>query len=98
MQLPLDPTTAACGGELVPNTEQAEAWNGDQGRHWVMHCERYDQMLRRFTPQLLNAADVAVDDRLIDIGCGSGDDNLPRRPRGTTRTSAGSRPVGPVTR
>lgn len=30
-------------------------------------------MLRRFTPQLLNAADVAVDERLIDVGCGSGE-------------------------
>lgn len=73
MQLPPDPTTAACGGELVSNTEQAEAWNGDQGRHWIVHRERYDQMLRWFTPQLLNAADVAVDERLIDIGCGSGE-------------------------
>lgn len=73
MQLPRDPTTAACGGELVPNTEQAEAWNGDEGRHWVVHRERYDQILRRFTPRLFSAAEVAVDEQLVDIGCGSGE-------------------------
>ncbi len=52
---------------------QVEAWNGDEGRHWVVHRERYDQVLRRFTPHLLAAAGVAADQRVIDISCGSGE-------------------------
>ncbi|MGH3916198.1 MAG: class I SAM-dependent methyltransferase [Pseudonocardiaceae bacterium] len=51
---------------------QDDVWNGDEGRHWAVHHERYDEILRRFTPHLLEAADVAAGERVVDIGCGSG--------------------------
>jgi ubiquinone/menaquinone biosynthesis C-methylase UbiE len=56
----------------VVNVEQAEAWNGEEGRHWVAHRERYDAMLPEFTRRLLQAAEISPGQRVLDIGCGSG--------------------------
>jgi ubiquinone/menaquinone biosynthesis C-methylase UbiE len=56
----------------VVNVEQAEAWNGEEGRHWVGHRERYDAMLPEFTRRLLQAAEISPGQRVLDIGCGSG--------------------------
>ncbi|MPZ65986.1 MAG: methyltransferase domain-containing protein [Pseudonocardiaceae bacterium] len=68
-----DPTTVSAGSGTVPNAEQADAWDGDDGRHWVTHRQRYDTMLRRLTPHLLDAAAVTAAERVLDIGCGSGE-------------------------
>ncbi|MQA12725.1 MAG: methyltransferase domain-containing protein [Pseudonocardiaceae bacterium] len=65
-----DPDAAAAGS--VPNTDQADAWNGDDGRHWVAHRQRYDAMMRRLT-HLLDATAVSAGERVLDIGCGSGE-------------------------
>ncbi|KOX16342.1 hypothetical protein ADL05_12395 [Nocardiopsis sp. NRRL B-16309] len=59
-------------GPAVANTEQDEAWNGDDGRHWAEHSDRFDAMLARFTPILLEAAGAAPGQRVLDIGCGAG--------------------------
>ncbi|TMR95779.1 class I SAM-dependent methyltransferase [Nonomuraea basaltis] len=56
----------------IVNAEQAEAWNGDQGRHWVAYRDRYDAMLDRFTHRLLSAAAVGAGERVLDVGCGNG--------------------------
>ncbi|WP_304454639.1 class I SAM-dependent methyltransferase [Nocardiopsis sp. YSL2] len=56
----------------VANVEQSEAWNGDDGRHWAAHREHYDAMLARYTPRLLEAAQISPDQRVLDIGCGAG--------------------------
>jgi ubiquinone/menaquinone biosynthesis C-methylase UbiE len=56
----------------VVNVEQAEAWNGEEGRHCVAHRDRYDAMLQGFTRRLLQAADVSPGQRVLDVGCGSG--------------------------
>ncbi|MGW7525915.1 class I SAM-dependent methyltransferase [Streptomyces sp. NPDC054783] len=61
------------------NTEQAEAWNGDEGTYWVKQLERHEAMYRRLTPRLLEAARITGDARVLDIGCGCG---------GTTRAAA----------
>jgi tRNA G46 methylase TrmB len=56
----------------VVNTEQAEAWNGEEGRLWVVHRDRYDAMLTGFTRRLLQAASVSPGQWVLDVGCGSG--------------------------
>lgn len=55
------------------NAEQAEAWNSVDGRHWVTHRDRYEAMLRGFTPHLHDAAGVCAGEWVLDIGCGSGE-------------------------
>ena len=50
------------------NLEQADAWNGDEGIHWVEHQARYDAMMHRLTPRLLEANR----DRLIQVLAAAG--------------------------
>ncbi|MGH9185794.1 MAG: class I SAM-dependent methyltransferase [Acidimicrobiales bacterium] len=72
-------------GQDVVNTDQAAAWDGDEGTHWVSHQHRYETMTGAFTEPLLDAAAIAATDRILDIGCGCGQ---------TTRLAAGQAPQG----
>ncbi|WP_030240321.1 class I SAM-dependent methyltransferase [Streptomyces sp. NRRL S-350] len=54
------------------NTAQAQAWNGDEGRHWSDRHDRWNAINEGFNPLLLAAAAIAPDDRVLDIGCGAG--------------------------
>ena len=56
----------------VANTEQAEAWNGEEGAHWAAHQDRYDAMGGAFTEHLLSAAAITESDVVLDVGCGNG--------------------------
>ncbi|MFI5633688.1 class I SAM-dependent methyltransferase [Streptomyces sp. NPDC051664] len=57
--------------ELV-NTEQFEAWNGGEGRHWSDRHDRWNAVNEGFNPPLLAAAAIGPEDRVLDIGCGAG--------------------------
>jgi SAM-dependent methyltransferase len=60
------------GSTPIANVEQAEAWNSDEGRHWVSHQDRYDAMAGAFNEPLLGAAAIAETDLVLDVGCGNG--------------------------
>jgi SAM-dependent methyltransferase len=64
----------------IANTDQAAAWDGDEGDHWVSHQQRYEAMTGAFTARLLRAAEIGAADRVLDVGCGNGQ---------TTRLAAG---------
>jgi SAM-dependent methyltransferase len=57
--------------ELV-NTAQSQAWNGDEGRHWSDHHDRWNAVNEGFNPLLLGAAAIGPEDRVLDVGCGTG--------------------------
>ncbi|MGV9349608.1 class I SAM-dependent methyltransferase [Streptomyces spiralis] len=57
---------------MAGNAAQATVWNGDEGRFWVRELDRLEAMHRRFRPHLLDAARIAEDARVLDIGCGAG--------------------------
>lgn len=54
----------------VVNEHQSEAWNGYEGRHWAGHQARYDAVNSGFNEALLAA--VGSGDRVLDVGCGTG--------------------------
>jgi len=54
------------------NRDAAAAWNGDDGAHWVRNAGVYDRSVARYHGAFLAAARIAPRDRVLDIGCGSG--------------------------
>jgi SAM-dependent methyltransferase len=72
--------------ELV-NTAQSEAWNGDEGRHWSDHHDRWNAVNEGFNAPLLAAAAIGPEDHVLDVGCGAGQ---------TTRLAAGAAVRGSV--
>ncbi|MEU0008236.1 class I SAM-dependent methyltransferase [Streptomyces sp. NPDC006314] len=56
----------------VVNTEQAQAWNGSEGSHWARNQDRWNAVNEGFNEPLLDAAGIAGDHRVLDVGCGSG--------------------------
>ena len=66
------PSTAPESGAEIVNVAQYEAWNGYEGRHWADHHDRYDAGNGGFNEYLLDGAAIGPRDRVLDIGCGSG--------------------------
>src|SRR5437868_8210667 len=56
----------------IVNTHQAEAWNGYEGAHWAEQHGRYDTANEGFNGPLLRAAAIVEGERVLDLGCGSG--------------------------
>ncbi|MGO4420914.1 methyltransferase domain-containing protein [Streptomyces sp. MCAF7] len=56
----------------IANRQQAEAWNDWEGIHWAEHSERYDAMMGAFNAPLFAAAGITAGDRVLDVGCGTG--------------------------
>jgi SAM-dependent methyltransferase len=58
------------------NLLQAQMWDGDEGAHWAQHQTRYDAAIARFHPAFMAAAAITAADRVLDIGCGTGQTTL----------------------
>ena len=56
----------------IVNTEQAAAWNGYEGRHWADNQDRWDAVAGGLNDHLLAGAAIDERDRVLDIGCGTG--------------------------
>ena len=54
------------------NTRQLRDWNGEHGSYWAEYADLYDRSLAGSHPALLAAANPAPGDRILDVGCGSG--------------------------
>jgi SAM-dependent methyltransferase len=54
------------------NVEQASDWDGEGGQHWATYHLEYERLLGVFDAVLLEAGAVRSDDRILDIGCGTG--------------------------
>ena len=57
----------------IVNVEQAAAWDGPSGDAWVAREEFQNAALAAHTDALFAAADVRLGDRVLDVGCGTGD-------------------------
>lgn len=65
--------TATSAPHVDPtNTEQLRAWDGDEGAYWADHADSFDRSLEAYAERFAAAAAVRVGDRVLDIGCGTG--------------------------
>ncbi|MFF9066275.1 class I SAM-dependent methyltransferase [Streptomyces sp. NPDC014891] len=58
--------------QTYANRQQAAAWNDWEGALWAEHPARYDGMMGGFNAPLFAAAGIAATDRVLDVGCGTG--------------------------
>ena len=61
---------------VAVNAEQAEAWNGASGQHFIDQREHGVRIRGRLTARLLAAAQVEDGENVLDIGCGCGDTTI----------------------
>lgn len=54
------------------NVDQLRAWDGDEGRYWADHADHFDRSVAGYHEKLLATAAIGERDRVLDIGCGTG--------------------------
>jgi len=54
------------------NAEQLEAWDGDEGAYWAEHADEFDRGVAAHHERLMAAAAIDRSDRVLDVGCGTG--------------------------
>lgn len=54
------------------NAEQARAWDGNEGAYWAVNARRFDEAVASYHRPFLDAAGIAAAERVLDIGCGTG--------------------------
>jgi SAM-dependent methyltransferase len=54
------------------NTEQAMAWDGGEGTYWADNADHFDRTMAGHHVPFMAAANISDHDRVLDIGCGTG--------------------------
>lgn len=54
------------------NTEQLRSWDGDEGAYWAAHADHFERALAAYHERFFDTAAIAIGDRVLDIGCGTG--------------------------
>jgi SAM-dependent methyltransferase len=71
------------------NAAQLRAWDGDEGAYWADHADDFDRSVAAYHEVLLAAAAITDTDRVLDIGCGTG-----QTTRDAARAAAGGSAFG----
>jgi SAM-dependent methyltransferase len=48
-------------------------WDGEHGAYWAEHAATYNASVARYQPALLSAIGAVAGERILDVGCGSGE-------------------------
>ena len=60
--------------EIDPrNAGVLREWDGDHGAYWAEHSATYNASIARYQPALLGAIAAHPGERVLDVGCGSGE-------------------------
>jgi SAM-dependent methyltransferase len=54
------------------NVGQLRAWDGDEGEYWADHADYFDRSVAPYHERLLAVAEIGDAERVLDIGCGTG--------------------------
>jgi len=54
------------------NVGQLDAWDGEEGAYWAEHADHFDRSVAAYHRRLLEAAAIEPADRVLDVGCGTG--------------------------
>jgi SAM-dependent methyltransferase len=57
----------------IVNVDQAAAWDGPSGDAWVQREQLQNAALRAHSERMLEVAAVGATDRVLDVGCGTGE-------------------------
>ena len=58
--------------EPIANVDMANAWDGEEGDQWTQFADEFDTNFRSIWARFLETDPIAPTDRVLDIGCGSG--------------------------
>src|SRR5438445_10716006 len=58
--------------EPIANIDMANAWDGEEGDQWTKFADEFDTQFRSIWSRFLATDPISPADRVLDIGCGSG--------------------------
>jgi len=60
----------------LANPDMRNYWNGDGGLNWIRFQSQLEKSLMPFGKQAISTAMIALDETVIDVGCGWGDTSI----------------------